>query len=226
MTPHTKASAIRKEVQIGDCRLLLGDCAEILPLLPIADLCLTDPPYGVDFKGNGWDKEVPEIATKLPMMFARTAIIMGTTAAWQFPEPKWVACWARPASSSRSKVGGFSHWSPILLYGDCKMSVDFRSWHAIANAYERGFGHPSPKPVCVMRWLVEELSDHADMVIDPFMGSGTTGVACAGMGRKFVGIEREEAYFDLAVSRIRKAYAQPDMFIEPRAPEPVQEALL
>jgi len=199
-------------VTIGDATLYHGDCLEILPTLPKVDAVVTDPPYGVEFKGEAWDKEIPEIATQLPVMFPKVAVIMGTTAAWQFPQPKWVACWARPASSSRSKVGGFSHWSPILLYGDCKMRVDFRSWHAIANAYEPGFGHPSPKPEPVMRWLVDELTAHAETVLDPFMGSGTTGVACANLGRKFIGIEIERKYFDIACERIAAAYAQGRLF--------------
>ncbi len=63
------------------------------------------------------------------------------------------------------------------------------------------------------------------MILDPFMGSGTTGVACAKLGRKFIGIEIEPKYFDIACERIRKAYDQPDMFIE-RPKPPKQEALL
>ena len=178
------------------------------------DCVITDPPYGVEFKGEDWDKDVPQIAVQLPELFDRVAIIMGTTAIWQFPEPKWVACWARPASSSRSKVGGFSHWSPILLYGDLRMKVDFRSWHAIANAYERGFGHPSPKPECLMTWLVGELSQPNQTILDPFMGSGTTGVAAVQMGRDFIGIEREPKYFDIACRRIEQAQRQGDLFID------------
>jgi site-specific DNA-methyltransferase (adenine-specific) len=198
---------------IGDATLYLGDCREILPTLA-PDVVLTDPPYGVEFRGEDWDKEVPKIATELPSLFDRVAIIMGTTAIWQFPQPKWVACWARPASSSRSKVGGFSHWSPILLYGDIQLPVDFKSWHAIANAYPPGFGHPSPKPVCVMLWLASECAAAGETILDPFMGSGTTGVAALALGRKFTGIEIDPAYFDLACRRIEDQHKRPDMFVE------------
>jgi DNA modification methylase len=135
-------------------------------------------------------------------MYRKVAIIMGTTAIWQFPAPRWVACWARPASSARSKVGGFSHWSPILLYGDLTLKVDFRSWHAIANAYESGFGHPSPKLECLMYWLVEELSAPGDVVLDPFMGSGTTLVAAKRLGCRAIGIEIEERYCEIAAKRL------------------------
>jgi site-specific DNA-methyltransferase (adenine-specific)/modification methylase len=216
-------TALRTET-IGDATLYLGDCREILPGLPKVDAVVTDPPYGVEFQGEHWDKEVPQIATELPAMFDRVAIIMGTTAIWQFPEPKWVSCWARPASSSRSKVGGFSHWSPILLYGDIQMPVDFRSWHAIANAYPPGFEHPSPKPVCVMLWICSECAEYVETILDPFMGSGTTGVAAIKLGRKFIGIEIEPKYFDIACRRIEEATRQPDMFIE--RPKPATQAVL
>jgi site-specific DNA-methyltransferase (adenine-specific) len=181
-----------------------ADCRDVLPLLPAGsvDLVLTDPPYGVEFRGQDWDRDVPEAALQLPNMYPRVAIIMGTVTAYQFPTPKWVACWERPASNSRSKVGGFSHWSPILLYGDCKMSVDFRSWHAIANAYPPGFGHPSPKPERLMLWLVSELSNPGDLILDPFMGSGTTLVAAKQLGRRAIGIEIEERYCEIAVKRL------------------------
>ncbi len=85
--------------------------------------------------------------------------------------------------------------------------------------------HPTQKPVELMQWCLNFLKG-CHTVIDPFMGSGTTGVACIKRGHAFVGIEADEDYFDIACERIRKAYAQPDLFIEPRAPEPKQEALL
>lgn len=202
-----------REEQIGDCRLILGDALEVLPTLGKVDAVVTDPPYGVEFRGEAWDAEIPEIATKLPIMFDRVAIIMGIPTVYKFPEPKWTACWARPASSSRSRVGGFSHWSPILLYGNVKMSVDFRSWHAIANAYEPGFGHPSPKPLCVMEWLVREITVDGETILDPFMGSGTTLVACAKLGRRGIGIEIEPKYYEIALRRVEQAYKQADLFI-------------
>lgn len=206
--------------EVIECRsqwtVIHGDCLEVLPELPSTAVVITDPPYGVGFRGNGWDKDIPKAAIALPDLFNRCAIIMGTEAAWQFPIPRWVACWARPASNSRSKVGGFSHWSPILLYGDLKMSVDFRSWHAIANAYPEGFAHPSPKPLCLMAWLVEELTELGDLILDPFCGSGTTGVACIQTGRRFIGIEIEKKYVKIARRRI--ADAAP-LFVRQKEPE-------
>jgi site-specific DNA-methyltransferase (adenine-specific) len=73
--------------------------------------------------------------------------------------------------------------------------------------------------------IVEDFTQSKQTVLDPFMGSGTTGVACIRTGRSFIGIEKDSTYFDIACERVQKAYDQPDMFIEP-APKPVQEALL
>jgi DNA modification methylase len=85
--------------------------------------------------------------------------------------------------------------------------------------------HPTQKPLALMKWCVDRLPSDAQSVLDPFMGSGTTGVACAKLGRKFIGIEIEPKYFDIACRRIEAAYKQPDMFIERPAPAK-QEALL
>ena len=82
------------------------------------------------------------------------------------------------------------------------MSVDFKSWHAIANAYPKGFEHPSPKPLCLMKWLVSELSSVGETILDPFAGSGTTGRAAKDLGRKAVLIEREERYCEIAARRM------------------------
>ena len=80
------------------------------------------------------------------------------------------------------------------------------------------------KPVELMRWCLGFLKD-AETILDPFMGSGTTGVACVKEGRSFIGIEIDEGYFDIAVRRIQDAVDRPDLFISPRSPEPVQQPL-
>ena len=93
------------------------------------------------------------------------------------------------------------------------------------RAVKDGKQHPTQKPVEVMMRCLQELPAKCRSILDPFMGSGTTGVACAKLGRKFIGIEIDEGYFNTACDRIRKAYAQPDLFIERPAP-PKQEVLL
>ena len=86
--------------------------------------------------------------------------------------------------------------------------------------------HPSPKPVDLMKDIISILNRNA--ILDPFMGSGTTGVACVKLGRKFTGIELDPDYFEIACERIRKAYEQPDFFVEaPSKPiEPEQQDML
>jgi hypothetical protein len=86
-------------------------------------------------------------------------------------------------------------------------------------------GHPCSRSETHMRWLVYWWSQEAETVCDPFMGSGTTGVACVNLGRKFIGIEIEERYFSIACRRIEEAYRQPRLFEEPKA-QPVQQSML
>ena len=112
----------------------------------------------------------------------------------------------------------------MLVYGKANPQVDSINLHAIANAYREEVGHPSPKPIAAMEWALE-IVPNAETILDPFMGSGTTGVACAKLGRKFIGIEIDESYFDIACERIRKAYAQLDFFVAPPVPKPKQDAL-
>lgn len=208
-----------REEHIGAARLILGDCRDILPTLGKVDACVTDPPYGLDFRGEEWDAEIPDW---LPAARAVAPVVAFTTAPttlWDYPRPDWVSVWYRPASSARAASGGFNAWSPIVIYGRVKFPVDVLELHAIANAYERGFGHPSPKPIILMDWLVENAAKSGAIVLDPFMGSGTTGVACAKLGRRFIGIEIEPKYFDIACRRIDDAYRQADLFI--KQPEPL-----
>lgn len=94
----------------------------------------------------------------------------------------------------------------------------------MTNQSDRHGVHPTEKPVSLMRELVTLFTNPSDMILDPFMGSGTTGVAAVKTGRQFVGIEAESKYFEIACERIEEATKQPDMFIEP-APAPKQEGL-
>ena len=98
-------------------------------------------------------------------------------------------------------------------------------WNGMLKASERGEVrvHPTQKPVAVMEWVLGFVKAHT--ILDPFMGSGTTGVACARLGRRFIGCEIEPRYFDIACKRIEEAYRQPRLFAEP-APKAVQEAML
>ena len=179
-----------------------GDCREVLPSLS-AKAVISDPPYGVNFRGNAWDSEIPDWIGLARIAAPIVAFSTGTLTMWDYPRPDWVLCWARPASNSRSKVGGFSHWSPILVYGAGKWDVDFLSIHAMAVGNENlGLEHPSPKPEKLMKWLIEGCSESGDVILDPFMGSGTTLRAAKDLGRRAIGIEIEEKYCEIAAKRL------------------------
>jgi DNA modification methylase len=221
---------IKKEVLIGDCRLLLGDCLSVMPTLGPVDAVVTDPPYGIGEDGGrfrsrkgqghrvlpkrGWDKERPvaEIFDSICRMGCPVIIWGGNYFADLLPPSK--------------------SW----LYWDKLMGGDFAdgelAWTNLGRSLRKftrcnkdhGKLHPTQKPVALMEWCLGFIPN-ADTILDPFMGSGTTGVACVKLGRKFTGIELDEGYFDIACERIRKAYDQPDMFVAPPA-KPVQEAML
>ena len=206
--------------RIGDATLYLGDCLEILPTLPKVDAVITDPPYGIGLEyGEHKDTAVAvgEFGPRVVEMGRRIARVVSITPGnlnqYKYPQPTWTLCWFNRAGAG-SGPWGFSCWQPILCYGpDPYLATgkgrrpDFIEW---SEAAEKN-GHPCPKPYQFMfRWITRVSLSGA--VVDPFMGSGTTGVACANLGRKFIGIEIEPKYFDIACERIDNAYRQTRMF--------------
>ena len=201
--------SLSERVEIGDSVLYHGDCLEILPTLDKVDAVVTDPPYGVGYAD--WDNEIS------PLDWLNWAIDNGSTAIFtpgnggqhKYPPPDWTLCWARPGSMQHKKgAAAFSHWEPVLVYGKRTFPVDYKVFSP--NTGSKDKRHPCPKPIKLMEWLVSGAPE--GLVLDPFMGSGTTGVACANLGRKFIGIEIERKYFDIACERIEAAYAQGRLF--------------
>lgn len=208
--------------QIGDCTLYLGDCREILPTLGNADAVVTDPPYGInaarvrnsqkwrwrDYGGGEWDKNRPDIAVIDAVVGAgRNAVIWGGNYFTDAlpPSQKWFV-WDKGQTD-------FSLADCELAWCSFDGAVR-RITFSRSKALQDGKEHPTQKPVEVMKWCLEQLPHGCDLILDPFMGSGTTGIACVKMGRKFIGIEIDEGYFDIACRRIEEAYKQPDMFVE------------
>lgn len=219
--------------KIGDATLYLGDCLEILPTLPKVDAVVTDPPYGIGIEYGEYVDSKENLSLLAPA-FVRlccevasiVSITPGNLNQYLYPQPTWTLCWFNRAGTG-SGPWGFSCWQPILCYGKdpylkngLGRRPDYIEW---SEAAEKN-GHPCPKPVGFMAQWVKRVSLEGS-VVDCFMGSGTTGVACAQLGRSFIGIERETKYFDIACRRIEAAYAQGRLFDEP-APKPKQEALL
>jgi site-specific DNA-methyltransferase (adenine-specific)/modification methylase len=217
-----KLASFRKEV-IGDCTLYLGDCRELLPLLPKVDAVVTDPPYGIGFaaqptkwqrraghKAEAWDDDVVDVDLTT---FGDTQVIWGGNHYELPPSRGWLS-WLKP--DAPPSMGHFE-----LAWTNLEQTTRQISCSIGATNAER-VGHPTQKPLAVMRWTLSHLPE-ARTILDPFMGSGTTGVACVKLGRKFIGIEIEPKYFDIACKRIRDAYAQPDMFIELENPKPAEQ---
>jgi site-specific DNA-methyltransferase (adenine-specific) len=146
----------------------------------------------------------PGLPVRQVVIWARAGGI-NFSPAFYVPTHEWVVVFAKEAFRLRDKSA-----SGI---GDV--------WYIPQEANER---HPAPYPLKLPLNILQTTS--CQLILDPFMGSGTTGVACAKVGRSFIGIEKDEGYFDIACERIRKAYAQPDMFVQRQEPKPVQEALL
>jgi len=199
-------------VQIGRATLYLGDCRDILPTLPRVDAVVTDPPYP-----NGEGHFVDAIACARQVLNQVNAPIR----LWFWSEVDKPEC-QLPAVAThiwhRTNVNG-KIYEPIFHFArdGIKRRSEIKAHAAVFNGVGPGCneyaGHPTQKPVALMRWLVEK-TQGAQSILDPFMGSGTTGVAAVQMGRDFIGIEREPKYFDIACRRIEEAQRQGDLFIE------------
>ena len=216
--------------RIGDAVLLLGDCLDILPTLPKVDAVITDPPYGLNFPYLSYDDSEENlsrlVARFMPLVIAaasRVAITPGNTNMHKYPAPSWTAAWTWDTTTARGKLG-WSQWQPILFYGD-DVAKGTANWNGKIKADRIHFSggaanidsaaggeHPCAKPEEFMRKLVGRFTAARHEVLDPFMGSGTTGVACMNLGRKFIGIEIEERYFEIACERIENAQRQARMF--------------
>ena len=214
------------KVEIGNATLYLGDCAEILPTLGHFDAVVTDPPYGIgeakgrnktrgklaiskDYGDDDWDNEpVTKQAIDLMRNLSKWQVIFGGNY-FELPPTKCWLIW--------DKENGTTDFADAeLAWTNLNKAVRLKRymWHGMLRANKEPRGdHPTQKPVGIMEWVINHLPAETQTIIDPYMGSGTTGVACAKMGKSFVGIEREQKYFDVACKRIELAYAQPDMFI-------------
>ena len=205
---------------IGAATLYCGDCREVLPTLPKVDAVITDPPYGMaeklsstgsgrwkklyDAKGGfAWDQEAPKLVLDLPA-FADRVIIWGGNFFALPPSREWLV-WNKI-------IRNFSTSVCELAWTNLDRPVDAFDYSHGQLATE-GKQHPTQKPLGLMKWCIEKtgVADGA-LILDPYMGSGTTGVAAVQMGRRFIGIEREPKYFDIAVRRIEQAQKQSDMF--------------
>lgn len=210
----------RKEV-IGDCTLYLGDCMEVMPHLESVGAVVTDPPYGIgmskDSVRHKHQKKNWDFATPSPKCINAILNVSQTQIIWggnyfELPPSRCFFVWDKAQPENFSLAMCEMAW--------CSHDANAKLFRKSVVSYEKH--HPTQKPVELMVWCIDKVEG---LVLDPFMGSGTTGVACAKMGRKFIGIELDPDYFDIACKRIEEAYNQPDLFVEqPKQME--QETLL
>jgi DNA modification methylase len=209
--------------QIGRATLYLGDCEAILPTLGRFDACVTDPPYGI-----GADKAASKNEGKWGW------VNYGETD-WDAQRPSQAVFDAILASSRDQIIWGGNYFTDLLpptmqwlvwdkgqrdfSLADCEFAWSSQQKaarifdYARARALLDGKEHPTQKPVQLMKWCLGFVPK-AQTIVDPFLGSGTTGVAAVQKGLTFVGIERHEPYFDIACKRIEDAQRQGDFFVE------------
>jgi DNA modification methylase len=204
----------KEKREIGNAILYLGDCLEILPTLGPVDCVITDPPYGIGKDGQkrttggnggrkgyefmGWDAERPSAeAFALMLCAAPQHIIWGGNyfADLLPPTSKWLV-WdkGQRIDQSDGELAWTSFDGALRIYTQNRVAL-----------MQDGAQHPTQKPFTLMRWCVAMTTG---TVLDPYMGSGSTGVACMNLGRKFIGIEIHEPYFDIACERIENAQRQ------------------
>lgn len=200
-----------KEV-IGDAVLYLGDCRDILPMIGKVDAVITDPPYGINankltlgkgkkefHRGAEWDNEAPDIKHLLSMA-PHICIWGGNYFADQIPTSNDWLVWHK-INDGRS-------------FSECELAwTNFgkQTRHISHHWGGEEKQHPTMKPLAVMEWCLSFVPN-AEVILDPFMGSGTTGVAAMNLKLKFIGIEREEKYFEIACKRIEDAQRQEHLF--------------
>ena len=229
---------VRREVLAEGVDCYLGDCLEVLPTLGRFDAVVTDPPYGLSgasTEKNEYASFSDEPAKVFDLVsavlesgkFERLVMTPGQKMMFRYREPSAVGSFYYPAGTG-SCSWGFVGWQPIFYYGKDPFLQDGKGRAAnsfVSTESAEKNGHPCPKPIGQWTTLVARTTRKGEHILDPFMGSGTTGVAAVKLGRRFTGIEIDPGYFDIACRRIEAALKQPDFFIDP--PKPMkQEALL
>jgi site-specific DNA-methyltransferase (adenine-specific) len=193
----------------GTISLYWADCLDVLPHLSGVDAVVTDPPYGIGVTrmrlGNGsrvverscdWDDSAPDLGFIVAM--GVPAVVWGGNHFGLPASRKWLV-WDKGTGDN-----DFADCELAWTNMDGAVRKLFRSWVG-RNAKERNDSdrfHPTQKPVAVMEWSISNIRDCAGAILDPYMGSGTTGIACIRKDRRFIGIEKEKKYFDIAVERI------------------------
>lgn len=224
-----------KPVIIGGATMYNADCEVLLPQIGKVDATISDPPYGILNLQDGTSAAVRKSARATGSGKLKNRIMNTSDIQWDIAPTVEMFDALRAMSADQIFWGGNYFPLPpargILVWDKEQPWPNFSqveiAWTSInrpaalfkkVNAGVRNSKeHPTQKPVELMEWCISMLPK-ADLIFDPYMGSGTTGVAAIQLGRKFIGIERDERYFEIACRRIEQAVAQGQLF----APEPVK----
>jgi DNA modification methylase len=211
---------MKKEI-IGDATLYLGDCREILPTLEDVDAIVSDPPYGMSFQSNfrkekhiaiANDGDVDLLLWACSLQARHSKYIFCRWDNLQdVPRPKSMVTWVENNWSMGDLHHEHARQTEVALFypGPSHKFPKSRPTDVIHAPRTANENHPTEKPVFLMQAVIEWTEG---VVFDPFMGSGSTGVAAVQMGRKFVGIEIEPKHFETACRRIEDAQRQDSLF--------------
>lgn len=187
------------------------------------DFAITDPPYNLNYNYNKYKDDLSndeykqwckDWFTELKRICAKGIFIscgINNIGLWhEIENPKWILCWHKPAAMGRSKVG-FCNWEPILFYGKVsKQGVDVIKAPIIPDK-TMDF-HSCPKPVKWSEGILHNFCKKGDKIIDIFLGSGSTAIACHNLGYDLTGYELDKEYYDNAIKRIKNHQAQTRIF--------------
>lgn len=212
------------QIVIGNATVYLGDCREILPQLTKVDSVVTDPPYGMEFQSNYRQEKHKKIENDDSANLANFVIAWAKQIAthsiyafgrWNnvkdYPEPRSLITWVKNNWSMGDLEHEHARQTEVLFFYPLAQHKfpNARPTDVLHHARTQNEFHPTEKPVGLMEKI---LMWTAGTVCDPFMGSGATGIAAVNLNRKFIGIEREKKYFDIACERISAAQSQGRLF--------------
>jgi len=221
-SPQPMVAKMLKDDYIN--KIICGDCLEVMKEIPdkSVDLVLTDPPYNAKNIGPNkrvyskgkmqlspneykkfckkWFIEVCRIVKKNNIIFTPG---IGNT--HNYPQPYWQICWHKPAAISYNRMGGFNAWEPIFTYSGPKTRIGQDYIKCNTLNFSKGIEkkHPCPKPPNLWEWIIRHFSNKGDLIVDPFLGSGTTAKFAKELSRKFIGIEINPEYCKIAEQRLK-----------------------
>ena len=209
---------------MSNIELYHGDCLEIMRTIPdkSVDAVITDPPYGMN---KDFANDIPEQADSLIKLVNEQInkvcsenylMFLSAQRMNKIAElnPKRVLIWNKTFAIYTPNNCGYRYEPILWMFGKeavKKCGDIFESYPILFKNQSENENHPTQKPTEIMRHLLENFTNEGDTILDPFMGSGTTGVACVQTGRNFIGIEIDKGYFDIASKRIAKAQMQPSL---------------